>query len=53
MKVIGERKNAKGRALFMPIRIASTGSMEGLELPVLFSILGYEHVAQRIEIRHP
>ena len=49
MKNTGEKNNAKGRALFMPIRIASTGSMEGLELPVLFSILGYECVAQRME----
>ena len=48
MKAVGEKNNAKGRALFMPIRIASTGSMEGLELPVLFSILGYECAAQRI-----
>ena len=48
MKIAGEKNNAKGRALFMPIRIASTASMEGLELPVLFSILGYECLAQRI-----
>ena len=48
MKSAGEKNERKGRALFMPIRIASTGSMEGLELPILFSILGYEAVAQRV-----
>ncbi len=51
MKEAGERSGAKGRGLFMPIRIASTGSMQGLELPTLFSLLGYEAVAERIEQR--
>lgn len=49
MKAAGEQSGAKGRGLFMPIRIAVTGTMQGLELPTLFALLGYEAVAQRIE----
>ncbi len=49
MKEAGARSGAKGRALFMPIRVASTGSMQGLELPTLFSILGADAVIARIE----
>ncbi|MBX7059806.1 MAG: glutamate--tRNA ligase [Leptospirales bacterium] len=48
MKEAGKRSGAKGRGLFMPIRVASTASMQGLELPTLFSILGAEAVAERI-----
>ena len=49
MKAAGEQSGAKGRGLFMPIRIAVTGTMQGLELPTLFALLGYEAVAKRIE----
>ncbi|MEQ9365251.1 MAG: glutamate--tRNA ligase [Leptospirales bacterium] len=49
MKAAGEQSGAKGRGLFMPIRIAVTGTMQGLELPTLFALLGYEAVARRIE----
>lgn len=49
MKAAGEQSGAKGRGLFMPIRIAVTGTMQGLELPTLFTLLGYEAVAGRIE----
>ena len=49
MKAAGEQSGAKGRGLFMPIRIAVTGTMQGLELPSLFTLLGYEAVAGRIE----
>ena len=49
MKTVGEKLKVKGRSLFMPIRIGTTGSMQGLELPILFSILGYEQVCCRLE----
>ena len=48
MKEAGRRASVKGRALFMPIRVASTGSAQGLELPTLFSILGYAAVEERM-----
>ena len=44
----GEKTDTKGRHLFMPIRVASTGSTEGLELPTLFSILGHQEISRRI-----
>ncbi len=49
MRALGESFGLKGRSLYMPIRIASTGSMQGLELPILFSILGWQRVCQRLE----
>ncbi|MCB0031992.1 MAG: hypothetical protein KDE28_28980, partial [Anaerolineales bacterium] len=48
MKAAGKAAGAKGRGLFMPIRIAVTGKMQGLELPQFFAILGYEAVLERI-----
>ena len=49
MKQAGEKTGAKGKNLFMPIRAASTGSLQGLELPSLFSLLGPERVVARID----
>ncbi len=49
MKLAGERAGAKGRGLFMPIRAASTGAVQGLELPSLFAILGAEEVVRRVD----
>lgn len=48
MKETGARTGAKGRALFMTIRVGTTGSMRGLELPTLFALLGTETVLQRL-----
>ena len=48
MKQAGVQTGAKGRALFMTIRVAATGSMTGLELPNLFAILGPDQVLSRI-----
>lgn len=48
MKAAGASAGVKGRGLFMPIRIASTARMQGLELPQLFSILGWQAVVERI-----
>lgn len=49
MKAAGKTAGAKGRGLFMPIRVATTGKMHGLELPILFSLLGKETLLKRIE----
>ena len=49
MKAAGKAAGAKGRGLFMPIRVATTGKMHGLELPILFSLLGKQTLLERIE----
>ena len=49
IKTAGERAEAKGKQLFMPVRIGTTGRMHGLELPRLFTLLGYEEVLRRLE----
>jgi len=49
MKETGSITGAKGKSLFMTIRIASTGSMQGLELPTLFAILGVQEVTKRMK----
>lgn len=46
----GEVSGQKGKSLYMPIRAVTTGKMHGLELPVLFSLLGKEKVLLRIEM---
>jgi glutamyl-tRNA synthetase/nondiscriminating glutamyl-tRNA synthetase len=45
----GELVGEKGKNLFMPIRTATTGKLHGLELPVLFELLGWEKICQRID----
>ena len=49
MKDTGAETGAKGKSLFMTIRVASTGTNQGLEVPILFAILGYKAVLKRIE----
>ncbi len=49
MREIGQSCQVQGRSLYMPIRIAVTGAMEGLELPTLFSILGPQAIITRME----
>jgi len=44
----GELTNEKGKNLFMPIRVFTTGTLHGLELPVLFTLLGIEKLKQRM-----
>ena len=44
----GEQTGAKGKSLFMTIRVVSTGTNQGLEIPILFAILGYKSVINRI-----
>lgn len=45
---VGKQTAQKGRNLFMPIRIFTTGKSHGLELPVLFSLLGRTKIQNRM-----
>lgn len=49
IKECGKITNRKGKALFMPIRIYTTGKIHGLELPILFILLGKEKILNRIK----
>ncbi|MBE7412991.1 MAG: glutamate--tRNA ligase [Leptospiraceae bacterium] len=49
MAETGKISGEKGKLLFMPIRGCTTGKLQGLELPVLFSLLGVDKILQRIE----
>lgn len=49
MKESGAITGAKGKMLFMPLRIATTASMHGPELPKLMHLLGYETTLKRLE----
>lgn len=44
----GKSINVKGKALFMPVRIATTGAMHGPDLPKSLELLGKEIVIKRI-----
>ena len=49
IKAIQKDTGVKGKNLFMPIRIASTGSMHGPELNTSLELLGKERVASRVK----
>ena len=49
MRKVGKEQQLGGKQLYLPIRVASTGDMEGLELPLLFSILGPMNISKRIQ----
>jgi len=49
VKEVGKELKAKGKNLFMPVRIGLTGRMKGVELDILVSLLGKERVLRRIE----
>ena len=49
MKESGVRTGSKGKMLFMPLRIATTASMHGPELPKLMHLLGFETTIKRLE----
>ena len=49
MQKVGQECQCKGRSLFMPIRVATTGTMVGLELPLLFSLLGKARLSKRLK----
>ncbi|WP_108975753.1 glutamate--tRNA ligase [Leptospira ryugenii] len=48
-KTVGEKTGEKGKTLFMPIRSITTGKSHGLELPILFSLLGKEQLVKRMD----
>ncbi len=49
MEAVKANVKVKGKALFMPIRIALTGKEHGPELKRLFSILGKDRIQKRLE----
>lgn len=49
IKNVGKRLNVKGKSLYMPCRIASTGEMHGPDLGKLLELLGQETVVKRME----
>lgn len=49
IKETGKQANVKGKALFMPARIGTTGDMHGPSLPVTLDLLGKELVISRLE----
>ena len=48
IKQAGKDTETKGKALWMGLRIASTGDMHGPSLPVALCLLGKDHVLQRL-----
>jgi len=48
-KELKNRTGAKGKALFMPIRVALTGQMHGPELVNIIDILGKDKILKRLE----
>ena len=50
IKSIQKDTGVKGKNLFMPIRIASTGSMHGPELNTSLELLGKERVSTRVKV---
>ncbi|HRP68147.1 MAG TPA: glutamate--tRNA ligase [Turneriella sp.] len=46
---VGKELTIKGKPLFMGLRLASTGRLEGLELPVYLSLLGKARVVERLK----
>ncbi|WP_162163922.1 glutamate--tRNA ligase [Acholeplasma hippikon] len=48
IKSVGAESGVKGKTLFMPLRISTTGEAHGPSLPVSLILLGKDKVAQRI-----
>ncbi len=48
IKQTGKDSGAKGKMLFMPCRVATTGMMHGPDLPQVLAILGKEKVIERL-----
>ncbi len=49
VKEIQKELKVKGKRLYMPLRIALTGKMQGLELDALVEFLGKDRVLKRLE----
>ena len=48
IQTVGKDLNLKGKPLFMGVRLAATGRLEGLELPVYLNLLGKARVTERL-----
>ena len=48
IKQTGKNSGAKGKMLFMPLRIATTAQMHGPDLPQILALLGKETVIERL-----
>lgn len=48
IKAVQKKTGQKGKRLFMPIRVVTTGQTKGPELPVTISLLGKEKVVSRL-----
>jgi nondiscriminating glutamyl-tRNA synthetase len=49
IKAVQKATGQKGKKLFMPIRVATTGQTHGPELPVAIELLGKEKILSRLE----
>ncbi|WP_243292429.1 glutamate--tRNA ligase [Bacillus sp. FJAT-47783] len=49
IKAVQKATGQKGKKLFMPIRVATTGQTHGPELPVAIELLGKEKIISRLE----
>ena len=50
IKQAGKIAGSKGKMLFMPLRIATTASMHGPDLPQVLALLGKETVVERLNL---
>lgn len=48
VNAVGKELGIKGKPLFMGVRLAATGRIEGLELPVYLALLGKARVEERL-----
>jgi nondiscriminating glutamyl-tRNA synthetase len=48
-KTVGRETEVKGKLLYMPVRIALTGSMHGPEIPQIMAVLGAGRCAELLE----
>ena len=48
LRKAGEQAGVKGKALFLPVRVAVTGADHGPELPALMQVLGRSRVRERL-----
>ncbi len=50
IKEAGKETEMKGKNLFMPIRIATSGAMHGPDLPQMMNLLGKKRLLERLDI---
>lgn len=49
LKTLQKETGHKGKALFMPVRVAITGQVHGPDIAEIIEIIGVDHVLKRIE----